>query len=863
MKSKKSHLLVLTGIMTLVWPLLIGAAETDKTTEVKKSGWVKHVTSSADTSDAPAATTPAPKSAVPSNTSRPSQPVPPAPTKPSPPPVSRTGGWISKQVTDSTQQQEASSNVVAADNEEVATKPASPEELEGVDPEEDEEEELLEKEVQETNNTIMSDEEYEDRIARAEADGTNTSDETSGAVSKVADLITEGEEEEEVVNDIPDTLPEKPETTLPLTEVAVTVGDPVSEDKLNDLVNEMVEGWKKRNRTTQFQTFRSYAASRMAATTARQTGIELAGNCRLDWFTYLLSNPLSAVGEADRFTKDLHSKLNNTETGLMETIAVSRKKLDMPARSEQRAEVLAKRISDTPGGTLEILRRTLDSAQMNYVRAMRNLSTENIDYLLKYAASSLVTSNRVGHALRSRSSGRKSLDLLELRLDRVAMIEAGEDIANLADTRFVKKLASLPFTDTVQRINGRSGDILLGTTGDDTYQLDTMAGVAMVIDPGGNDTYLEGSVSPMRPIMVIFDLAGDDVYRGSQSGIQGGAVLGISMLVDVEGDDQYLAKDIAQGSTVGGCGFLIDLDGTDRYEGIRHLQGAAIAGLGFISDLGGDDKYKAGMMAQGLGRPLGVGIINDKDGADHYFCGGMFINSYINDEDSPTPGYEGWGQGIGCGIRAVACGGFGVLLDGGGDDIYEAGYFSHGGGYWCGVGFARDFDGNDQRLGATRVAYNGGSRSQRRFVRFNNGFGCHYALGFSLDDRGDDTYYGSIMCLGFAWDCAVGYLLDFDGNDYYRGSMGQGAQASLGSLYDFNGTDTYSGSRPGYAKSSISYHPMPRCGGNFSFVIDHGGKDKYSSRYLKNDGYYKRGMTTGFLIDRASAAPEPEGVEEE
>ena len=42
-----------------------------------------------------------------------------------------------------------------------------------------------------------------------------------------------------------------------------------------------------------------------------------------------------------------------------------------------------------------------------------------------------------------------------------------------------------------------------------------------------------------------------------------------------------------------------------------------------------------------------------------------------------------------------------VLLDGGGDDTYEFDYISHGGGYWFAAGFARDFGGNDQRLGAT------------------------------------------------------------------------------------------------------------------------------------------------------------------
>ena len=78
----------------------------------------------------------------------------------------------------------------------------------------------------------------------------------------------------------------------------------------------------------------------------------------------------------------------------------------------------------------------------------------------------------------------------------------------------------------------------------------------------------------------------------------------------------------------------------------------------------------------------------------------------------------------------------GVILDGGGDDVYEFDYLAHGGGYWCGLGFARDFGGNDQRLGATRTTYSGGQRRERRFQRFGCGYGCHFALGFCFDAVG-------------------------------------------------------------------------------------------------------------------------------
>ena len=252
---------------------------------------------------------------------------------------------------------------------------------------------------------------------------------------------------------------------------------------------------------------------------------------------------------------------------------------------------------------------------------------------------------------------------------------------------------------------------------------------------------------------------------------------------------------------------------------------------------------------RGFGGPLGFGMLDDLEGDDHYYCGGMWRTSYYPE----TPGYEGWGQGVGAGLRGVTSGGIGVILDGNGDDVYEYDYFGQGGGYWLGVGFARDFGGNDRRLGGTQKAYDGSPRTQPMFDRFSCGFGCHYALGFCFDDNGNDTYGGTIMGLGFSWDCSNGFLCDFAGNDRYEATggltEGDGAQAGLGVLLDYCGNDTYQGYNQGYASPGISYHSLPRCGGNFSFLIDYGGNDAYGCG-IQNNSYSRRGCEGGFLIDR-------------
>jgi hypothetical protein len=405
------------------------------------------------------------------------------------------------------------------------------------------------------------------------------------------------------------------------------------------------------------------------------------------------------------------------------------------------------------------------------------------------------------------------------------------------------------------RIDTPGGAIVIGGREKNSYQLDEMADVSVVIDLGGDDTYFDGTVSTRRPVLIVIDLSGNDGYRSTKPGVQGAGLMGVSMLLDLSGDEVYQAKDVAQGSCLGGAGILIDYAGNDTYIGLRRVQGEALGGVGILIDRGGNDRYHAAMWAQGFGGPLGFGLLDDVDGQDHYYGGGLYLNSYLDDVDgNRTPGYEGWSQGVGAGLRAVSNGGVGVILDGGGDDVYEYDYLSHGGGYWCGTGFARDFGGHDQRLGATRKAYNGGSRTQRRFVRFSNGYGCHYALGFLFDDAGNDTYNGTIMSVGFAWDCAAGYLFDFGGDDRYSGTEGNGAQAGFGVLFDYDGDDVYLGRRQGRASSGISYHTLPHCGGNFSFVIDYGGTDKYGCG-AKNNSYLRRTSSGGFLIDRPKEQP--------
>jgi hypothetical protein len=638
---------------------------------------------------------------------------------------------------------------------------------------------------------------------------------------------------------------------------------PQAQAVLRLLNNEMMQGMTDRGINSRYGLFQGYAHNRLDVSTTDRTGSELTGLCRLPWYDALYRNMAASPFEMERFSSDLHEGLSGSGTHKLAAWALIRSKMSVPARTVPTAPASA----DSPEAALQQVQRVLLEAQSGYARALAPLTEAEVGQLDTNLYNIFTAECVNGHTIPKRPTGALLCQHLR-KMDRAALYDAGDAFLSLADDAFLDQLAALTdqqnasltntaYNGTVsQRISTSAGDILIGGRGSNSYSLDALGDVAAVIDLGGNDVYADGSTAPQRRVMIIIDLGGDDRYQSTRPGVQGSAVMGASLLIDRSGNDIYEGRDVAQGSALGGIGILIDQAGDDRYAGIKRVQGQALGGVGLLIDNAGRDSYRAALWGQGFGNPLGFGCIEDSDGADTYFLGGMFYDSY--DE---TPGYDGWGQGVGAGIRQSANGGVGVMLDGGGDDTYEFDYMSHGGGYWLGVGIARDFGGNDQRLGATRTHYNGGRRTESRFQRFSNGFGCHYALGFLIDDAGDDVYHGTIMGVGMGWDMAYGMLADFGGNDQYTAAgnyvQGIGAQGSYGVLFDYDGTDEYKGRGQGYASSGVSYHSTRNCGGNFSFVVDYGGDDTYGSG-AKDNTYNKRGANGGFLIDRAKegeAAP--------
>ncbi len=650
----------------------------------------------------------------------------------------------------------------------------------------------------------------------------------------------------------------------------IEIGYPGSDRAVRDMSSDLIEQLNAHGGAALYARWRAYNASIRSRTNSLQTGNELNNRCRLSWYEKLYQDPLNSVNEAEASSRLWAEQFMGCGVQVLDGCRFARVRMDVPTRHE----APSRRSPANPSDALELLKAVLVEAASYHAKAVAPMSKNDLAAVMNEAYPIFCGQVQSGHTINSRGRGQYLIDAMS-KMNKSALYDAGEAVLSLLNERTLAELAKIDFgslektkidgDQIVGLVSTEAGDILIGDSNRTVWDLDKYPKACCVVDLGGNDVYREGSCVLNRPLLVVLDFGrGNDEYVGKNYAIQAGTVLGVTMWYDGGGDDSYLAKDVCQGSAIGGFAALVNEDGNDKYLGFRRSQGASLCGFGLLLDRGGNDDYRAALISQGFGAPGGFGALVDKDGRDHYYVGGYFFDSYPE-----HPGYDGWGQGIGAGIRRVACGGVGLLLDGGGDDAYEYDYFGHGGGYWMGVGIARDFSGDDVRYAATSTMYDGSKRREQRWQRFGAGFGCHYAVGYLFDDFGDDVYGGTIMGVGMGWDLGAGFLVDFDGDDVFEATggltQGCGGEGSIGAIMNYRGDDAYRGNYQGYANGQLSYHAPSNCGANFSFVVDHGGKDSYggtdnSRRPIANNAITVRGYSTGLVIDRPSPSEERAGV---
>ncbi|MCA8914852.1 MAG: hypothetical protein KDB90_05530 [Planctomycetes bacterium] len=359
--------------------------------------------------------------------------------------------------------------------------------------------------------------------------------------------------------------------------------------------------------------------------------------------------------------------------------------------------------------------------------------------------------------------------------------------------------------------------ILLGGPGNNRYSLSAKAHVDLIVDTGGNDEYVDCAQTVNGGVSVVIDLSGNDHYRATRKWGVAAGVLGTAIIDDRNGNDIYEALDWGIGACFGGVGLIIDSRGNDRYLGGTNSVGCAAYGVGGVIDLESNDIYDAHGYSVGCGQPGGVGVVIDRDGDDRYRCNGEEPSGY---------GTKGeWNSaGIGCGFgwRTLAAGGTGLVYDAAGNDIYDAGEFGLGCGYFLGIGAVRDRAGDD--------IYHSS--------RYGLAAAAHCACGVFMDDSGNDIYDGKTAAsMAGVWDIVTGYFCDGAGNDYYHCDglgLGACAQNGFGIFWDAAGKDVYRGAKSTVGNAGNAEYGGGRLAKNFGIFIDSEGEDSYPRDDRKN-----------------------------
>jgi hypothetical protein len=560
---------------------------------------------------------------------------------------------------------------------------------------------------------------------------------------------------------------------------------------------------------------------------------------RLSEINYLAHYPLELPWVSRALTSSLENNFNSENQNISEMILECMKALDLKfsESSFQKPEP-----TKDLAGYLEKLIEAIRVAKKDRLLALKGVDGTQIDRLVA-GIGELLLANIEGEeaeqTLDEKIHSQKGLlKFLEVanKIDLEALLMSIYRVAQALDLEALIRLKNSTvklnrFGDDwiveegsdVTVIETPIGKVFIGGIGDNIYENDA----AIIIDLGGNDRYLNraGGNSLGVPFSVVIDFSGNDAYLSQDNWSQGAGLLGGGFLIDLSGDDVYSAPHFSQGAGFWGVGVLVDQEGSDVYRSQTLSQGAASFGIGLLAEGKGEDRYIAAQFAQGFGFVKGFGAIVEREGADHYFAGGVYP-----DFRDPKKSYVSLSQGFGFGARpgeffVGASGGIGLLADASGNDVYVGDYFSQGSSYWFALGALVDGGGHDKYISG----------------RYSQGAGIHLSYGILIDSEGDDQYLAYLgVSQGCGHDYGVGMLLDDGGSDQYIGgviSQGAGNDNGIGVLNDNGGDDYYHIKDIGQGRGN--FH-KERKRGSFGIHFDTGGgSDFYSPGYKNESLIYK------------------------
>ncbi|HRY83551.1 MAG TPA: HEAT repeat domain-containing protein [Candidatus Cloacimonadota bacterium] len=360
----------------------------------------------------------------------------------------------------------------------------------------------------------------------------------------------------------------------------------------------------------------------------------------------------------------------------------------------------------------------------------------------------------------------------------------------------------------------------------------------MIIGSRGDDSYSESN----QPICFLLEPSGRDKYLAD---INTSPKHPFYLLLDLSGDDLYENKAVGGLFSVNqGIGVSLDLAGDDVYRS-GNFSFCGILGAMIHYDVLGEDVYTGGAFSQGAAF-FGSALLIEGEGDDSY--------------QAPT-----MAQGLG------STRGLGAILDFAGTDRYLLGAkYTHAPlmpndfrsmGQGMGFGFRPDFaggtgllydrSGNDKYIGAvyaqgvgywyaTGILIDEQGNDVYNAVYYPQGSGIHLANGYLFDGEGDDAYYtrnGPGQGAGHDW--ALGILLDKSGDDAYSipGGNGLGLNNSVGIFVDSKGNDRYERVNP----SSYGYANFSRSAGAIGLFLDGAGTDSYPDSSSADNTSWQRG----------------------
>lgn len=360
-----------------------------------------------------------------------------------------------------------------------------------------------------------------------------------------------------------------------------------------------------------------------------------------------------------------------------------------------------------------------------------------------------------------------------------------------------EKLPSMPNMETVE-FETPLGMIYVSGSGADKHATRSF----LTVDFGGNDSYsglIGAPANPTEPISIVLDLGeGKDTYDGSSTdGNLGCGLFGLGMVFDEAGDDTYTVKNGGIGFGLYGTGMVIDERGNDTYRAAKGWsQGAAYAGVGLLADLAGNDKYFSICMSMGFGGTRGIGTLLDVTGNDSYFTADSGNDSKVWGRTVSMSLGCGYGRRCDSGDGQNQGGGFGIVVEGAGDDTYHTGIFTLGSGYWWGAGIFEDRAGNDKY----------------RCAAYSIGSGAHFAVGSFVDLSGNDEYNNrkdaEARWAAIGRDGSIAVCLDGGGDDIWANITGGHCDLNSYALFwDRAGNDKYPRIQP-FDPNSMGNRPF-------------------------------------------------------